>query len=57
MVSFDGIVEMLGANAHIVQADFPTCVNVSSCNAIVLMEVEKYLKPFAKISKKVEIGL
>ncbi len=57
MVSFDGTAEMLGANAHIVQADFPTCVSVSSCNAIMPMEVEKCLKPFAKISKKVEIGL
>jgi hypothetical protein len=32
-------------------------VQVPSCNAIVPMEVEKYLKPFAKISKKVELGL
>jgi hypothetical protein len=30
---------------------------VPSWNAIVPMEVEKYLKPFAKISKKVELGL
>jgi hypothetical protein len=30
---------------------------VPSCNAIMLMEVEKYSKPFAKIFKKVELGL
>jgi hypothetical protein len=51
MVSFDGTAEMLGANAHIVQAYFPTCVSAfMQCNRAngggknIRSHLQKYLK-------------
>ncbi len=53
MVSSNGIVEMFETNARTTCAYF---LHVPICDVILLMDVEKDLKPSPKIFEKLEFG-